>query len=240
MKERILPEKWHILSGSALKMIAVITMLIDHIGYALLYRNPIPLFTVLGRTVTLYAVCRGIGRIAFPIFAFLLVEGFLHTRDRKRYAIGLGVFALLSEIPHDLMTHRVLLEISEQNIFFSLLLGLLGIWTIERFSDRPLRMTALLLALLAGSFVFRVDYKISGFCFILLLYVLRDRPILRAVIGTGVLSSTWKAGLAFVPIALYNGKRGFIKGRILKYAFYLFYPVHLLILYWIGRSIYGV
>ena len=76
-------------------------------------------------------------------------------------------------------------------------------------------------------------------CFILFMYFLRDYELIRAAVGCGFLSSTWKAGLAYIPIALYNGERGFIRGRVLKYAFYLIYPVHIFILYLLKRALIG-
>ena len=72
----------------------------------------------------------------------------------------------------------------------------------------------------------------------MLMYALQDRELLRDVVGIMILGSRWKAGLAFVPLAFYNGKRGFIKGPVLKYAFYLFYPLHLLVLYCIRARIF--
>ena len=94
-----------------------------------------------------------------------------------------------------------------------------------------------IVVLLLGSILLRADYGLTGFCFILLMYALRDHELLRDAIGTGALTSQWKAGLAFVPLALYNGKRGFIKGPVLKYAFYLVYPLHLLALYCIKHYV---
>ena len=76
-------------------------------------------------------------------------------------------------------------------------------------------------------------------CFILFMYFLRDHELIRAAVGCGFLSSTWKAGLAYIPIALYNGERGFIRGRVLKYAFYLIYPVHIFILYLLKKALIG-
>ena len=132
------------LSGSTLKIIAVVTMLIDHIGAAILarmmmvnglggidqsdttavmqwYSNNTTLFQV-------YQVMRSIGRIAFPIFCFLLVEGFEHTHDRKKYALRLGLFALISEIPFDLAFSSEVLEFQYQNVFFTLFIGMLTMW----------------------------------------------------------------------------------------------------------------
>jgi hypothetical protein len=230
MKERILPEKWHILSGSALKTIAVVTMLIDHLG-VLLNPDRVLLFTVFGRQASLYTLMRLIGRMAFPIFAFLIVEGHRHTRSRVRYGIMLFVFALLSEIPFDLFLFNTWFHAGRQNVFFTLLLGYLGMCAYEELENRRLLQVGAILALLLTAFFLRVDYGVSGFCFIMLMYALRDRELLRDVAGIMILSSRWKAGLAFVPLAFYNGKRGFIKGPVLKYAFYLFYPLHLLALY---------
>ena len=86
--------KYQVLSGSTLKVLAAATMLIDHTAGALLSKNPVELFSIAGRTVTLYMILRTIGRVAVPIFAFLLTEGFMHTRNRKSYGISLFVFAL--------------------------------------------------------------------------------------------------------------------------------------------------
>ena len=98
----IIPEKLKILSGSALKCIALFTMIVDHVGLHLLRNSGIVLLhTGLG-TLTLYTLMRKVGRMAFPIYCFLLVEGFLHTHDRKKYGLNLLVFALISEIPWDL------------------------------------------------------------------------------------------------------------------------------------------
>ena len=112
-------EKKKGISGSTLKMIAIVTMLIDHIGAAVLARllmvnglgeldqtNADAIMQWLSANGALYwtyTIMRMIGRVAFPIFCFLLVEGFLHTHDVKKYAMRLGLFALLSEIPFDLM-----------------------------------------------------------------------------------------------------------------------------------------
>ena len=78
-----------------------------------------------------------------------------------------------------------------------------------------------------------------GFGFILLLYCFRNHKILQAVLGCCFLSSRWIGGLAFIPINLYNGKRGFIRGRFLKYAFYAAYPLHIFIIYLIKKHTVG-
>ena len=98
--------KWQFLSGSWLKVLAMVTMLLDHVAGFLLFRNPelqTLLFTLRGHHVTVLVLLRMIGRLAFPLFAFLLVEGFQHTRNRKQYGLNLFLFALLSEISFNLM-----------------------------------------------------------------------------------------------------------------------------------------
>ncbi len=231
--------KYRVLSGSALKTIAVVSMLIDHVAAVFLQNSPIVLFTALGHSLLLYTFMRSIGRIAFPIFAFLITEGYLHTHDRRRYGISLALFALISEIPWDLEHTGKYFVISSQNVFFTLLLGYLGICMYERYREQPQYQAAWLLGLLGVSLIFHADYGCSGYCFILFMYVLRERELIRAVIGCGFLSSRWKAGLAFIPIALYNGKRGFVRGKLMKYCFYMIYPVHILILYFIKNSLIG-
>ena len=226
------------LDGSALKLIAVITMLIDHVAAYLLKNSNIVLISLWGRNIRLYTAMRMIGRISFPIYAFLVVEGFLHTRNVKRYAGNLLLMALLSEIPWNLV-HTGKIFYSGQNVLFTLCLGLLGIWVIRDFHKDRKKEIVLLLGLLAVSILLRADYGCSGFGFILTLYLLREQKLYQAVIGSCFLSSRWKAGLAFIPINLYNEKRGFISGPVLKYAFYAIYPVHLFLLYLIRLSLTG-
>ena len=231
-------EKWKVLDGSALKLIAMLTMLIDHLGSAIVRYRDVTLISALGHTVELYTLMRFIGRLSFPIYAFLLVEGFLHTSDPKRYARDLLILALISEIPWNLV-HTGRLTFGDQNVMFTLLLGLLGIWVIREYHDQFRKLALYLLGLLALSILLRADYGCGGFGFILLLYLLREKKLYRAVVGSCFLSSTWIAGLAFIPISMYNGKRGFIQGKALKYAFYAFYPLHLFILYAIRKTTFG-
>ncbi|MBO4359857.1 MAG: TraX protein [Eubacteriaceae bacterium] len=226
-------KRFQILDGSMLKLIAVVTMLIDHTAVFLMQNNTTVLLRVSGYTLTLYTLMRTIGRISFPIYAFLLAEGYLHTRDVRQYSLNLLLFAILSEIPWNLEHTGTYLYPSSQNVFFTLFLGLAGIWVMDRFRDDIRRQAPLLLGLLLMTFLIKSDYGCRGFAFILLMYLLRDSRLHRAVVGSCILSSTWKAGLAFIPISLYNGKRGFVKGDLLKYFFYAVYPLHMLVIYYI-------
>lgn len=235
-KLELIPSKYHFLSGSVLKLLAVVSMLIDHTASVLLQKSPIVLLTIGRRSLKLYTAMRLIGRLAFPIFAFLLVEGFLHTRDRKKYGIRLLAFAVISEIPWDLEHAARLFRWSSQNVFFTLFVGYLGLCVVERLlksEEGRVKYTLALLALLVASVLLKSDYGCSGFGFVLTMYLLREQPLFQAVVGSCFLGSRWQAGIAFIPLNLYNGERGFIKGRILQILFYAVYPLHMLLLYYI-------
>ena len=230
------------LSGSCLKLIACVSMLIDHMaGHVFKGMDwAYYVFSQIGHyEITPYFIMRSvIGRWAFPLFAFLIVEGFLHTHDRKKYGMNLLGFALISEIPFNLV-HANRFFWPVQNVFFTLFLGYLGLCVIERYKEDFKNLTKYLVPLFLLSILLRADYGCIGFGFILMLYLLRENKLLMSIVGTGALPSTIFSGIAFIPIWFYNGERGFVRGRVLKYAFYAFYPVHLLVLYYIKLRIYG-
>ena len=208
-------QKFSGISGSTLKIIAILSMLIDHIGAAVLERgllasawvkNDAALFDKI-RAVD--RVLRLIGRPAFPIFCFLLVEGFLHTKDSKKYALRLLLFAFISE-----------------NVFFTLLIGLLVMMAASYFS-KNIWLQGLIFALgLGAGYVLKTDYGYKGVFLIELLYFLRYDRKMQCIAGALAFSWETTAPIAFLPILAYNGKRGLS----MKYLFYLFYPAHLLIL----------
>ena len=169
---------------------------------------------------------RFIGRIAFPIFCFLLLQGFLYTSNRRKYVTRLGVFALVSEIPFDLALNNQLLEFGHQNVFFTLFIGLLVLMVMERYEKNPYIQLGAVAAGMGLAWLLKTDYSYHGILLIAILYFFRFYPLLQTI--AGCLSLLWEAPacLAFLPINLYNGKRGLS----LKYLFYLFYPVHLLAL----------
>ena len=234
----LLPERWRVLSGSWLKIIAMVSMVIVHVALHLLRFYPdytVALFSVGSKQVSWYFLMRCIGRLAFPLFAFLLVEGFLHTHDRMKYGRNLLLFALLSEIPFDL-AHQGCLFAPKQNVFFTLFLGFLALHAVGKWESGHCssgRLAAILFSLIGIGILFHTDYGSTGVSFILLLYVLRRNRILQAAIGCCILPMRWIAGLAFIPINLYDGRRGFIQGPIGKYLFYIFYPLHLLAIYFV-------
>ena len=224
---------WHILDGSCIKLLAIILMTVDHTAGLLFWHNPsfhTPLLTHGTHPITAYALMRPLGRLAGPICAFLHVEGYRHTHNRVKYGRNLFLFALISEIPWNI-AHSGTLLYPVQNVFFTLFLGYLGICALEHFKKRPTRMAVSLISLLVVSILLRADYGCIGYGFILALYALRNNTVLQAVVGCCILPSRWIAGLAFIPLSMYNGKRGFVKGLFAKYFFYVYYPLHLLVIY---------
>ena len=124
--------RYQVLSGSALKLIACLSMLADHLSKCYLCRFAWfreTWFTVLGRSVSAQELMMGFGRFAFPLFVFLLVIGFENTRNRTRYGISLFILALLSELPFNLMLGGAL-HFPVQNVIFTLLLGYLAMWSL--------------------------------------------------------------------------------------------------------------
>ena len=228
-------KRYKIMSGSSLKVLAMVTMLIDHTASYVLRYIPAftePLINMGHHYITWYFLLRCVGRLAFPLFAFLLVEGFIHTHNRRKYGRNILVFAFISVIPWNL-THGGHLYGFSLNVMFTLFLGFLALCLAERWEQQKgsPRLAIMLLGIIVGAAFLRMDYGTSGVSFILLLYVLRRQPLMRAAIGCCFLSARLIAGLAFIPITMYNGQRGFIHGPVSKYLFYAFYPSHLLLLY---------
>lgn len=219
----------HPFSGAVLKNVAIVTMAIDHTAAILLRNHP-------GK---LYDVMRGIGRIAFPIFCFLLVEGFLHTRSRKKYALRLLVFALISEVPFDLALFGSPLDIGHQNVFFTLLLGLLMMWgwdvlneSIKKGAERTMFQLLCVVLFCLAAWMLHTDYDYRGILLIFVFFLLRYQRRNQVILGA--LATVWEwpwVLLAFPFIALYNGKRG----HQIRWFFYVFYPSHLLLLFALSR-----
>ncbi len=238
IQRSVFPDSWRRLSGSALKALAIFAMLVDHSAICFQPLLKTYLFTLFEIRFTPYVLLRGFGRIAFPIFCFLLTEGFRHTRSRRRYALNLLVFALLSELPYNLFNRGVFF-FERQNVFFTLLLGFLGLWAMDRFRETPVRSVLMLCALGVCAALLNADYGWKGFLLILLLYISAEQPVLQLFEGITLLG--WPAGVAFAfpLINLYNGERGFVRSPAAKYFFYAFYPVHLTILWLLHRHFFG-
>jgi hypothetical protein len=213
-------------------MIAIITMLIDHTGMAILSNYPPAnkvLFYIGSTGYSLYRVSRDVGRIAFPIFCFLLVEGFIHTHNRFRYGLNLFLFACISELPWNYI-HTGTFSYAKQNVFFTLFLGYVAYCAIEYFWENQMLQLLCMLALFVVSMYLNADYGWKGYIFLLIMYWFRNEGAAQAIIGSCWLSYEWKACFAYLFINMYNGERGFIHGKASKYFFYVFYPLHIAIL----------
>lgn len=210
------------LNSFQLKCIAIITMLIDHIGAVLLPE---------------YIILRYIGRISFPIFCFLLTEGFFHTKNVRKYILRLGFFALLSEIPYDLAFMNSVMDFRRQNVFFTLFIGMVMMYAVTRTNNLTEKTLYLVLAMWAAQMV-RGDYGYKGILLIATYFFFREYKVLKLLLGS-VWNLMWNGSiqaygaLASIPLLLYSGE----KGRSMKFLFYIFYPIHLLILYIISVTL---
>ena len=230
------------INANTLRFLALGFMLLDHLWATLISGN-------------LWMTC--LGRLAFPIFAFQIAEGFFHTHDRRRYAMRLLIFAVISEIPFNLMMESSMIFPFHQNVMFTLLLGLMSISCIEKLRNRPngktvVKMVLALLGILLLATIGFVDYGPLGVLTVVTFYLFRGfRGVwilqLAAMLMMNVFLFEGQtipfhlanqliefpiqgfAVFALFPIWLYNGQKGH-SSRALQYGAYAFYPVHMLIL----------
>ena len=224
--------KIRVFSGAQLKYIAFLSMLIDHVNKALMY----PLLTENGFLRYVSDVFDILGRVAFPLFMFFLVEGFFKTGNRFKYLLNLIVFGIISEIPFDLFQSAVLFQPNSNNVMFTLALALVMIWVIDELKVPksyiippvlwfPVSIIIVITVCLL-SMIWGLDYEYHGILIAYFFYIFRNNPILSIIGGYLSIFKTPWALLGFGLTLTYNGKRG-KQNKILNY---LFYPVHLLIL----------
>ena len=217
------------LSGSALKIIALLSMLADHCAYFLMEPN-----------APLYNMLRCFGRIAFPVFAFLIAEGFAYTRSRNRYFLSLLCCALISEIPWHLLNGAD----GTHNFMFTLSIGVATLAVFDRLCEHGLLCCFSILIMCTLAWWVGVDYDWRGVLMIVIFYMLRHQTIRPWICRNNVCFpsqaivqilftfplmmhyGTVGAIFASIVIFLYDGTRGQIKGAVAKYSFYAFYPLH--------------
>ena len=212
------------MNSFVLKLIAICSMFIDHLRYIIPMQ---PMFMAY------------IGRLAFPIFSFQIVQGYLHTKNFKKYLLRLLIIALISQIPFQLY-----FSTTKLNVLFTLILGLICIYIYEHFFKKNKFLSIItILAIMCISEILKCDYSYYGVCMILSFYIFRNKTVAMSVsfiiltliyyfitykdlllIDTVWLFSCCISSL--IPCLLYNGKQG----PKIKYLFYLFYPVHLIVL----------
>ena len=224
--------KYQILDGTMLKIIAMISMVFDHVGDMFF-----PGMTWM----------RAIGRLAMPLFSFCIAEGYAHTRDRNRYLLRMGIFALVSEVPFDLAFEGKV-GLDHQNIMLTFFISILALKLFDRIRGEKnpesgrFSVGRILLGMLAVgamavlALLVRADYSLFAVITVFLFYFLSNmHHLVRSGVGVAFLALTRTmsfysaTGLSFIPLALYNGK----KGKGLKWLFYAFYPGHLLVLYFL-------
>lgn len=220
------------MSSFLLRLTALVCMFVDHAGLAL--------FPHLG-------IFRCVGRLAFPIYCFLLVQGFIHARSIRRYSIRLLLLALVSEIPFDLLIFGRPGVFAEQNVAFSLLLALCTLQTLRLCKKDPVQCLLIVLTLAVCSMALRVSFGWLGIALCLVFYLTQDRPLRMSLYAGGTLlaytSTLLFSGVAHswvlvslcslfaLPILLlYSGKPG-TRAALLSFLFYAAYPLHLLALY---------
>ena len=217
--------------GEDLKLWAMWSMLIDHAGAVLIENTS--LYQITGFRM-LAVACRLIGRISFPLICFLLIEGFCHTEDRRKYLMRMGCFALISEIPFDLAFFGKL-DLQRQNVFFTLFTGILLLYALEKAETlehspliRSFMMAAAILAGCAAATAGRFDYSYMGILLIAALYLFRKDRKKQCIAGAVLSLYELTAALAFILGGKYNCEKG--DGRLPRNWFYIFYPLHLLVL----------
>lgn len=198
-----------------LKIIAMFTMLIDHIG-AILFPQ--------------YIILRIIGRMSFMIYCFLLVEGYFHTRNVKKYLLRILMFAFISEIPFDLAFQGQIFNIGYQNIFFTLFIGLMCISICEHFKTNMAGIVCCVFVCGLIAEIISSDYGAIGVLMIVGFYLFRNdiwKILVWEFLCTVFLPYQIFSLVAFIPIKFYNKE----KGKSIGYMAYAFYPLHLIILY---------
>ncbi len=225
------------MSSFIIKLIAIIAMFFDHAGYA-----------IYGKL----SWCNYIGRLAFPLFAFQISEGYSHTSNLKKYFLRLGIFAIISQIPLMMLYSIFAPTVFMLNIFFTLILGLAALTIYDKSSNKIIGLLGVALCATLAHFL-KTDYGEFGVLLIFAFYTFKNnKPLMFISISALSVYLYWESfkllGIQYkivllviytiLPVFityLYNGK----KGKNLKHLFYWFYPVHLILLYFINVFIFN-
>lgn len=218
------------LTGNQLKLLALLAMTCDHVGVSLLPQ---------------WGWLRIVGRLALPIFAYMIAEGCRYTRNRKRYLLSLLAVAVLCQIVYFVAMGSLYMCIM---VTFSLSVVLIYLWDYAMTRPAPQGGFLVLAAIGITWFLceapllpgtdFAIDYGIFGVLLPVLIYLGKDRRSALAMTALGLLllglargGIQWFAFFALIPLSLYSGTRGKAK---LKYLFYIYYPAHLAIIWLVG------
>ena len=225
-------KNFQFLSGAELKLIAIISMLADHVNKALIYPY---LESNHGFLAFISDVFDIIGRIAFPLFCFMLVEGYFKTRNRKKYLLNLLLFGVISEVPFDMFTTASFFNMNWNNVMFTLALVLVTVWIIDTLKEKMQKRSKALwylvsilivLGMCIVSMSLSLDYEHHAILIGYFFYLFHDMPVFAIPFGYASMFKEPWALLGFGLTLTYNGERG----KQHKMLYYWFYPVHLLIL----------
>ncbi len=237
-----------------LKVIAITAMFIDHIGAAIVEYHPDMIYTSKMSIRILDLLLRGMGRIAFPIFCFLIVEGFLNTRNVIKYCLRLLIFALVSEVFYDIAIFNKRVDIKHQNVYFTLLLGLMAVMMADRIRlvlkakpvAKPVEtLICYMIAVFYGivALLFNTDYSIIGVLIVFTFYYFHDNKRKCYFINFIFILCFGMIEMFAAPdillFSLYNGKHGkALDNKFIRLLFYAFYPLHLLILWGVRKYVF--
>ena len=229
--ENILRKK---LTSFDLKIIAILAMTINHIGF---------IFKDIYNPLWWQIIYLTIGKITFPIMAYLLNIGFQKTKSKKRYILRLGIYALISIIPYHytIGTNTDATIYPLNNILFTLMIGLLLITILDKL--KPSKMMQVLFLIIASSITFNSDWNIIGVLIIYFFYkdskvesktliiIAATTSIINFVATLDITSFTYLGIILSIPILKNtNNERGY-SNNLIKHGFYIYYPLHLSILY---------
>lgn len=227
------------MNATTLKIIAVIAMIIDHIAWAFVSLDS-----------PLAQLMHGIGRLTFPIMAFFISEGFFHTKDFSKYLKRIGLFALISHLPYQYFQYGHSARLSEgigallsSSIMFTFFISLIVLWIVHTWNKpKYIKIISVICMLILSMFS---DYSFFGPLLVLIFSYRRDNIIIQitnaSIFIMAFVIITFSLPInenifmfaTFMPLLIllqYNGKQGNTKNKLIKYSFYLIYPIHLLIL----------
>jgi len=217
------------LTSNSLKIIAIIAMVLDHIGILMQYNKVV------------YVLFRMIGRICAPIMFYSLSKGYVFTKNKFRYGLNLLLFAIISQVPYSLFNSDLFFNYKNYNVIFALFLGFMCLLIVDKIRLKLIKYSLVVLCFTLSVFC---DYAFIGIAFVLLFYMLRNSKykyliynimsviyiLIHLAIYRNLMILLIMLGLFLVTPLIYfdNGQKGKYN---LKYLFYFFYPIHFIILF---------
>lgn len=246
------------MSGFTIKLLAVLFMTIDHafkLAPGLISKIPTFSIPLPGITFSFPQIISILGRISFPLFAFSVAQGCMHTRDFPKYLKRLFIFAVISELPFDFM-FRGGFTVGSQNVIWTFFFGVFAIFIYEKLKSTKILGLLAVLGIAALCYMCNTDYKSIGVILIFVIYAIKNKTLKFSMVFllicgyylyfrgflndilsgniTRIIGQSLYLGsmLVSIPImALYNGKKGFG----MKWFFYIYYPVHIIVLGYIDK-----